>query len=336
MAEVLSQSQIDALLNASKEPANDKPKAAATEEQKYRKYDFYSPRKFTKDRIKMLGGIFENYTRVINSRINGLLRTTCDIQVESIEEQRYYEFSNAISEGDVLTIVDMKIKNQQQYDEQPCLYHFSTSIMLSMIDRLMGGKGDLDESVEAGYIFTDVEIKLYENLVREMIELLYQSWENYIEMDFHYRRIETNPTLVQIMGLDETVIIVSIDLQFPNCTGRMNICLPGMSLTNVFNKIASSSSIGRSSGEDNSEEIMGILKDSELEIKAELAKTELKLQDIYSLAVGDVIDLSKPSDSAINLYVEDAPWFSGKLGLQNNNISVKILDTYYNQGRGEN
>ena len=102
MAEVLSQSQIDALLNAARNGEMDlAAKAESSSEKKYRKYDFYSPRKFTKDRLKMLSGIFENYTRIINSRINGLLHTTCEIDVESVEEQRYYEFSNALLEGDV-------------------------------------------------------------------------------------------------------------------------------------------------------------------------------------------------------------------------------------------
>ena len=101
MAEVLSQSQIDALLSAARSGEMDLTASnEKTAEKKYRKYDFYSPRKFTKDRLKMLSGIFENYTRIINSRINGLLHSTCDIQVESVEEQRYYEFSNALSEGD--------------------------------------------------------------------------------------------------------------------------------------------------------------------------------------------------------------------------------------------
>ena len=97
MAEVLSQSQIDALLSAARSGEMDltasKEKKA---EKKYRKYDFNSPRKFTKDRLKMVGGVFENFTRVINSRINGMLHTTCEITVDSVEEQRYYEFSNAL------------------------------------------------------------------------------------------------------------------------------------------------------------------------------------------------------------------------------------------------
>ena len=64
MAEKLSQAEIDALLSAafSGQAQLSKPKEEAP---KYRKYDFKSPRKFTKDRLKMLNGIFENYTRVI-------------------------------------------------------------------------------------------------------------------------------------------------------------------------------------------------------------------------------------------------------------------------------
>ena len=67
MAEVLSQSQIDALLAAAQSGALDGgPQAEEAPENKYKKYDFYSPRKFSKDRLKILSSIYENYTRVIN------------------------------------------------------------------------------------------------------------------------------------------------------------------------------------------------------------------------------------------------------------------------------
>ena len=220
MAEVLSQSQIDALLSAARSGEMDLAASAEkTTEKKYRKYDFYSPRKFTKDRMKMISGIFENYTRVINSRINGLLHTTCEISVESVEEQRYYEFSNALTEGDVLALADVRFGQNSQAEEQPVLLHFSTSLMMSMMDRLMGGEGDIDPALPAGYNFTDLELKLYESIVKDLLSVLGGSWENYIDLSFGIRRIETNPTLVQLIGLDETVVIIGISLQFSNCTG---------------------------------------------------------------------------------------------------------------------
>lgn len=336
MAEVLSQSQIDALLNAARNGEMDlSASAEKSAEKKYRKYDFYSPRKFTKDRLKMLHGIFDNYTRIINSRINGLLHTTCEIEVESVEEQRYYEFSNALSEGDVLTLAEVDMEGKSQTEETPVLFHFSTSLMLSMMDRLMGGDGDLGMKVSSGYSFTNLELKLYESMVKDLIQALGGSWENYIDLEFRFRRVESNPTLVQLIGLDETVVIVGINIRFSNISGRMSICLPGMMLTNIFARISAANQAGRGSGEDNSEEIMDILRNSELEITAELGRASLQLQDIYFLHPGDVIDLGHAAEDPIQLFVGGRPWFSGKVGTQNNCMAVKIVETYENQGRRE-
>lgn len=335
MAEVLSQSQIDALLNAARSGEMDLNRSDQDSEKKYRKYDFYSPRKFTKDRIKMISGIFENYTRIINSRLNGLLHTTSDIAVESVEEQRYYEFSNALSDGDVLTLADVDVDGKRESDETPVLIHLSTGLVLNMMDRLMGGDGDETSNIRAGYSFTPLELKLYEDIVKDMISILGGSWENYINLDFSFRRVESNPTLVQLIGLDETVVIISISLKLPNVSGRMSICLPGMMLTNIFTKIAAMNQVGRGSGEDNSENIMGILRDSQLQVIAELGRTQLTLQDIYSLNVGDVVDLGHPTKEPVSLYVGGQPWFSGKLGTQSGSMAVKIWETYYVQGREE-
>ena len=81
-----------------------------------------------------------------------------------------------------------------------------------------------------------------------------------------------NPTLVQLIGYDETVVIVGINIKFPNCTGRMSLCLPGEMLTNIFSEISKSTS-RRTTGEDKSEEIFGTLRESELEIVASGPRT---------------------------------------------------------------
>lgn len=335
MAEVLSQSQIDALLSAARSGEMNLNRSDQDTEKKYRKYDFYSPRKFTKDRLKMISGVFENYTRIINSRLNGLLHTTSEISVESVEEQRYYEFSNALSDGDVLTLADVDVQGKRESEETPVLIHLSTGLALNMMDRLMGGQGDGSSKAPAGYGFTPLELKLYETIVKDMISTLGGSWENYINLNFVFRRVESNPTLVQLIGLDETVVIIGISIKFPNASGRMNICLPGMMLTNIFASITAINQIGRGSGEKNSEEIMDILRDSQLEITAELGRTQLKLWDIYYLNVGDVIDLGHSTKKPVSLYIGGQPWFSGKLGTQGGNMAVKIWDTYHVQTREE-
>ena len=290
MADVLSQAQIDALLNSVRSGEKDLEKSPAEQEKKYAKYDFASPRKFTKDRIKMLNGIFENYSRVIGSRLNARLRASCEITVESVEEQHYYEFSNALTEGDVLALADVDIKDSPQ--EQPVMFYLSTATALSMMDRLMGGEGSVDDDLDSEYSYTELELKLYEDLVQDVISVLGISWENYVPIRFAYNRTDVNPTLSQLLGVDETVVIVDLKLQF-------------------------------------TDEIFDSLQDSSLEIVAEMANTQLYLSDIYHLNVGDVIDLGYSKDSPIYLEIGGYHWFTGRMGTHKKNMAVKIDDVCY-------
>ena len=118
MADVLSQSQIDALLKSmqpgggQEEPEKAEVKEkTASESVKYSKYDFYSPRKFTKDKMKILTSVFENYARIITSRVNGIFRVMTDITVMEVQERRYYEYVNSLHENDMVTLVNTILQN---------------------------------------------------------------------------------------------------------------------------------------------------------------------------------------------------------------------------------
>jgi len=328
MPDVLSQSEIDALLNSMLSgESTAEPAEEDRTEKKYRKYDFTSPKKFTKDRIKMLNGIFDTYARIINSRLNARLRTNCEITVESIEEQRYYEFSNALTEGDVLALVNLETK--KKVEEIPIMFYLSTSTGLTIMDYLLGGDGSTEVDVPTDYSYTDVELRLYEDTVMDLVSVMGSSWENYLPVQFTYARTEVNPTLNQVIGLDEIIVIVDLKIQFQNGDGRMSICLPGEMLTNIFAEISRENPTRRSAGENKAEEIFDSLRDSELEIVAELGNTQISLNDVYHLHVGDVIDLGQPHTSPIFVGIGGYRWFTGKIGTHKKNMAVKIEDVCY-------
>ena len=328
MSEVLSQSQIDALLNAFQSGGPETQTVEAAPEKKYRKYDFSRPRKFTKDRIKMLGGVFENYTRVLNNRLNALLRINCEIEVESIEEQRYFEFSNALSESDVLALAQVSIKDKPE-EEAPLMFYMSTSTVLCMIDRMMGGEENMEINLPPNYTYTDLELEVYESLSRDVIPLLGGSWENYVNLSVDYSRTEVNPTLVQLLGVDEIVVIADLRLQMAGGEGRLSICLPGTVLSNIFTEISLENPTKKVSGEDKSEEIFNELRDSDLESVAQLGDTQLSLSDVFHLNVGDVLDLGRSKDSPVHLEIGGYQWFTGRIGTHKKNMAVKIDEVCY-------
>ena len=110
MADVLTQAQIDEMLK--NVAAGAVPVVSSKEEEKVKEYDFRAPKKFTKEQIKVLDGIFENYARLLSSYLTGLLRLYCRVSLVNIEEQRYSEFNNALPDYVLMGMVDMGIKNE--------------------------------------------------------------------------------------------------------------------------------------------------------------------------------------------------------------------------------
>lgn len=327
MAEVLTQSQIDALLSSFGAGTFEEKTEEEKQEKKYRKYDFYSPKKFTKDRLKILKGVYENYARVVTSRLNSILRVSSEVEVVTVEEQRYYEFSNALNDNDILTMINVQLPVQNN-DNDPCILHMTSQLMLCMIDRMLGGSGEDAKDVSSSYTYTEIEISLYENIIKYIIEVMKDGWSNYLDLNFQFHRLETNPGLMQDIGVDETIVIIVLDVDLGVSKGKVNICLPGTLLSSIFTIFdqRSTSTKQMIKEEETAEEIFDSIKHSPLEIKAKLGETQILLSDVYGLHVGDVINLNKPKDSDVYLYVEDKPWFKGKLGVQNKNMAVKISE----------
>lgn len=327
MAEVLSQSQIDALLNSlqgADEPIDEIDKKA--NDTKYRKYDFYSPKKFTKDKLKILKSIFDNYSRMAGSQINGLFRTSSELSVVTVEEQRYYEFANALSDNDVLTIVNVTVPNISQ--SPPLLINASMSLMLSLIDRMLGGVGE-EADIDEYYTYTEIEMALYRKVIQYLIGALKDSWSSYINLNFVMDRLEENPGMFQEIGVDETIVIVVIDVELKECTGRLNVCIPGSLLMNIFeimDKKKHNALGDELKSQDNRQEILNSIKSSDLLVQAKVGDAVITLDDIYNLHVGDVINLNTPKDSDIQLYIESQPWFKGQLGVHKRNVAVQIDD----------
>lgn len=337
MADVLSQSQIDALLNSMQntdmEELHEDKKTAKP---KYRKYDFYSPKKYTKDKLKMLHSIYDNYSRIAASQINGLFRIASEVEVVGVEEQRYYEFGNALNETDVITLARVELQDHSK--NPPMLFHIAPVLMGAMMDRMLGGTG-IDTSIDMAYTYTEIEIALYEKIIRRLIGITSDVWASYIKFDTVFERIEENPSMFQGISVDETVVIVMMKITLGTVSDVMNICIPGALLGNIFDIIEKTKHLAdkgeRLSQRDNRKELLESIKEAKMDVKAELCVANMNLNDIYNLRVGDVIDLNKPQDSDVAVHIEGQQWFTGKLGVYNKNMAVKIRERVELAGEDE-
>ncbi|MGL5255959.1 MAG: flagellar motor switch protein FliM [Proteocatella sp.] len=327
MSEVLSQSQIDLLLSSMMGGGGDEPQETVEqeiqEEVNYKKYDFYSPKKFTRDKLKLLNGVYENYSRILASKASNMLRTNCEFEVIGVEEQRYYEFSNAVNDNDILSFVDLEIPEIDK--GAPILMHVNNRLMLGMIDRILGGEGE-DIDIKTDYKYTEVEIALYDYIMTRLVPNMKEAWSNYLEEgSFRYVAARMNQNVGQVIGMDETVVIIIINAKIGTSESKLTVCIPGSLLSLIF-EVHESESIrakGTKVGKED-EIILNNIKSSEMEIRVRLGEAEMKMRDAYNLRVGDIINLGRPKDSEVYMYVDDSAWFTGTLGVHKKNVAVKI------------
>lgn len=296
MADTLTQEQIDAMLSSVLSGGDTASLDTHEEKEEIKEYDFRTPKKFTKEQIKILERIFENYSRHLSSYITGLLRLYCKVSLASIEEQKYFEFSNALPDYTIMGIVDLGIEDDD-IEESNAVLQLSNSLTFTMIDRMLGGRGTYQDTDRD---FTEIEINVMRGIVERFTSLMSQAWDGYVDTNPKLESIETN-----------------------------SFCMSAITMDQIMKKFSAKFSSGKRAGSptketERKENLMSTLSQSELTVTAVLDDTMLTLRDVLNLQVNDIIPLNKPITDNVQLKVGSTCWFDGKLGTLNGKKAFRI------------
>ncbi len=234
MAEALSQSQIDALLKGLQQGEVAPESEGASRGKRVKEYDFKSPKKFTKEQLRTLDSLHENLSRMLSTYLTGVLRFYCEARVMQIEEQRYYEYNNALPDSALIAMVELKPEDSN-FDEATLMLDLSTQLGFSMIDRLLGGSGD---EYNLKREFTEVEVAILGNIFNKFAQYIREAWNSYIHVTTTLTSLETNPRLLQIHAPEDVVVIVLLEIKLKNLVGTMSICIPAMNLEELMANFA--------------------------------------------------------------------------------------------------
>lgn len=323
MADVLTQAQIDEMLKNVAMGAE--PVVTQQEEVKVKEYDFRAPKKFTKEQIKVLESIFENYARLLSSYLTGKLRLYSRVTLVSIEEQRYNEFNNALPDYVMMGMVDLGVKNDE-ISETDVIVQVSNTMTYTMIDRLLGGKGEYSDTNRD---FTEIEITIMTDIMKSFANLLKEPWMMHIDLEPRLIGIETNSRVVQTIGHEDTVIIVALEVEINSQKSIVSVCIPAINLDEIMSKFiprytGTRRKTDASREQERRDSIMGGISTTDLEIKAVLGEINLDMYEVLTLQVNDVIPLDKKISENIVVKVGERPWCDGKLGTYNNKKAIMI------------
>ncbi|WP_429843608.1 flagellar motor switch protein FliM [Brevibacillus sp. FIR094] len=330
MAEVLSQSEIDALLAALSSGEMDANELKKEEtERKVKVYDFKRALRFSKDQIRGLTRIHENYARLLTTYFSAQLRTFVQITVASVDQLPYDEFIRSIPKMTILNIFEAPpLEGRMVLEVNP-------NIAYTMLDRLLGGQGAIPEKMGA---LTEIETTVMERVFGKALDTFHEAWKQIIELDPYQEGLEMNPQFMQIVSPNEIVVVISFSTKIGDTTGMINLCLPHVVLEPIMTKLSGQYWFSKQKKTRDEEERLRVeerVKVAKLPIVAEMGTATITVGDFLQLQKGDVIQLDQSIDNKLKIKVGDHIKFLGQPGTLKGRVAVQI-DEVIEEGEEQN
>ncbi len=319
MGEVLSQNEIDDLLAALSAGELDVDTIQEPKERPVKNYDFNRPAKFSKEHLRTLEIIFEHYGRLISTNLPVYLRKNVQVSVASSETVTFSEFSNALSNPVILSIINFHPLNGN------IIMELSTNLGYTMVDRMLGGMG---EPLEKTRDFSEIELSIIQRILGLFTQLLREPWKNVAEITPVMSRLETNPQFAQVIAPNDMIAIVAMNMRIGEVEGLMNICLPFFTLEDIMDRLSTKywySNMQENRDEHYEEYIELLIRRAEVPVKAVLGKSTLSVADFMSLQVGDCIRLDSRTDGEMDIYVGNIKKFTALPGINRDAYAVRVV-----------
>ena len=328
--EILSQNEIDALLSALSTGEMDADELKKEEaEKKVKVYDFKRALRFSKDQIRSLTRMHDNFARILTTFFAAQLRTYVQLEVVSADQIPYEEFIRSIPNRTILNVFEVPPL------EGRILMEVNPNVAYAMLDRLLGGRGVSVNKVEN---LTEIETRIMSNMFDHAFENYREAWANVVEIDPVPTDFEVNPQFLQMVSPNETVVVISLNTIIGETTGMINICIPHVVLEPIIPKLSVHYWMQNPDKKERSpreaENLDSRIKKASLPIIAELGQTAITIEEFLTMNEGDVISLNTIVGDALTIKIGNVPKFSAQPGRVNRKLAVQVLD--YAKGGDDN
>jgi len=319
MAEVLSQQEIDALLNSADSGSTKTEYQNTKVEKEVIPFDFRLPNRISKNQLRTIHNINENFAEMFSSFLMSKLQTIINCNVTSVDQIYYSEYVLSVSNPACLFTFDIN-----QTDIKGIL-EFSSEFALTLVDRLLGGNGKGSKNSQ---VITPVEQKVLEVVINKILNDLGKAWQIIGDYTFKIDKFEPDIDFVQITSQSESVLLITFEVLIGEQSYMMNLCFATYAFDTILSKLTNQnlSSIRpiKYAGTTAQNILTEHLKKTELNLEVEFGKSSINFSQLLKLKIGDVILLNNQVGDEIKVSVEKKHMFYGISGVVNNHKAVKI------------
>lgn len=325
MNQVLSQSEVDALLAAVSEGEVESADNSPTEKEDNRVvvvYDLTSQDRIIRGRLPQLDVIYEKFMRSFRVSLSSALRKIASLNHASTDFLKFGEFINTLPMPTCMSVLRFSVLRGS------ALFVIESKLAYALIDSFFGGDDRPYSKVE-GKDFTPIEISIVRKVVDLVIGDLEEAWESIHKIDCSFVRTEVNPQFVGIVPPTDVVIASAFDVELENASGTVTLVIPYSTIEPIKQKLSSGFQV--ESDQTDKKLWNSIIKeqliDTSVDLKVNLGETQISMEDLMHMKVGDVIPLNQDATGEFEILVEEVKKFKGLYGIYHGSVAMQITSS---------
>jgi len=282
MGKLLTQEEIDALLNQDKYV--DPSSIFAEKEKEARPYDFRHPDRVSKEQLKILRNIHDNFARQISTYLSNQLRVMIDVKAPTIEQVTYFEFTLSAAAFTYMYVFTL------DGFEGSAILELDPKFTFFIIDRSFGGLGTSISKDEKAP--TIIERSVIQKNAEKILDFLKESWSHVEQLEPTITTFETNPQLVTVAPASETMVVLNFPVTAKNFEFSIVLCFPYFMLEPILKKFTSQDYLTlmrKQPSHDDAESLQRTVLMTDIVFSVELGKTKLSVQDFIDLQENELL-----------------------------------------------
>jgi flagellar motor switch protein FliM len=293
----LSQQEIDAVFQNSQDRKRDAPAA---------KFDFRRPDRIPKSQVRAIHLLHDTFVRNLVSSLSAYLRSYLTVNLVSVEQLSYAEFLDGLPSPTCMVSLGLR-----PYDGNGVL-ELNPSLVFPILEMLLGGTGKSSSAIQRDV--TEIEQKLLDGLFRIILQDLREAWKGVTSVEFTIEAMETEPQLLHLLAPNEAVVAVGVEVRIGDTVGMMNIAMPSIVIKMMRHKFDQQWSVRKTRSSDAEQgRLLRVLRGAAFTLEGRLSGATLTVEDLLALSEGRLLALDYPIDRPLELLVNGAPRFTGRV-----------------------
>lgn len=277
--------------------------------------------KLTSEQGRFLNRTLTEFAQFLAPQLTPLLQLRVMVDLQEANQSPFKEFLDSLSPEAPLGVLNLDGKNKG-------LIAFDASIAYSLLDYLMGGKGEtLDEIRE----FTEIESVLFQNqILTRLLSAFGEAWKEIAPADPHLETLEFSPNSLTLYPYGEMILSAKFILRVGIMAGHFVIAFPLKYIRTVLprnpDQFITQNKARKGQGSEPAVFVGRKLETMTVSLTVELGKSEVYFQDLLGLEEGDIIRLLSARGEPLRIKVAGKTKFLGKPGASDKKLAIRITE----------